>query len=67
MAKKVKPPYVPQLENNSDLRNIDKMFTGEAARETPEDEDRVLKKAKFDDFTYIEKSGFLNTSYDHIS
>ena len=43
------------------------MFTREAARETPEDEDRILKKAKFDDFTYIEKNNFLNVSYEQVN
>jgi Protein kinase C terminal domain len=66
-AKKVKPPYIPPLDGNSDLSNIDKMFTREAPRETPEEEDRLLKKAKFEEFTYVEKSGFLNSSYREIN
>lgn len=66
-AKKIKPMYIPQLEGNHDLSNIDKMFTKEAPRETPDEEDRILKKAKFEDFTYVEKNNFLDTSYDNIN
>jgi hypothetical protein len=39
------------------------MFTREAPKETPEDNERVLKKAKFEDFTYVERNGALNNSY----
>lgn len=52
--KKIIPPFVPKIDHNLDLGNIDKMFTREAPRETPDDNDRPLRKAKFDDFTYSE-------------
>ncbi len=52
--KQVKPPYVPKLENSSDLNNIDKVFTREPPQETPEEGERLLRKAKFDNFTYHE-------------
>jgi hypothetical protein len=35
--RKVKPPYVPNLETKTDLSNIDRMFTREPAKETPDD------------------------------
>ena len=57
MRKGIDPPYMPRLEGTNDLSNIDKAFTREAPRETPEDEDRILKKAKFDDFTFVESEG----------
>lgn len=38
------------------------MFTKEPPRETPEEDDKMLRKAKFDNFTYIEKNGYLNGS-----
>jgi Protein kinase C terminal domain len=49
---------VPKIEDENDLSNIDKMFTREHPTETPEN-NLLLQKQKFDDFTYVErKSGF---------
>lgn len=42
------------MDSNTDLGNIDKAFTKEPPRETPDDGDRPLRKAKFDNFTYVE-------------
>lgn len=36
-TKSVEPPFVPQIESDLDLRNIDRMFTREKPNETPED------------------------------
>ena len=41
------------------------MFTKETPRETPEDGDRPLRKAKFDNFTYIEKNQLEDSSNGH--
>ena len=49
--KEVKAPFVPIIDGDLDLRNIDKMFTRELPRETPEDSN-ILQKKKFDAFTY---------------
>ena len=35
--KEITPPFVPKIESDLDLRNIDRMFTREMPRETPED------------------------------
>ncbi len=35
--KVVTPPYLPEIESELDLRNIDKMFTKEKPQETFED------------------------------
>ena len=50
--RKLRPPFVPKIDHNLDVGNIDKMFTREPPRETPETGDRPLRKAKFDNFTY---------------
>lgn len=42
------------------MSNIDKVFTREPPRETPEEADILLRKAKFEDFTYVGKGGYLN-------
>ncbi len=60
----MKPPYTPIIESGLDVSNIDRMFTREAPRETPDDGNMLLKKAKFDNFTYIEKNGGLYGSGD---
>ena len=53
--KDVPPLFVPTIESDFDLRNIDRMFTREKAAETPEDSS-MLQKKKFDEFTYVGKS-----------
>ena len=52
-------PFVPQIESDLDLRNIDKMFTKEKPAETPE-VSMLLQKKKFEQFTYVENGGALN-------
>jgi hypothetical protein len=37
MRKEVEAPFVPHIEGDLDVRNIDRMFTRELPRETPED------------------------------
>jgi hypothetical protein len=38
MAKlQVPPPFVPQIKSSTDIQNIDKMFTRERPKETPEE------------------------------
>lgn len=51
--REVTPPFVPKIENDQDISNIDKMFTKETPSETPEDS-MLLRKKKFDGFTYVE-------------
>ena len=57
--RQVPPPFVPQIESDLDLRNIDKMFTKEKPAETPE-VSMLLQKKKFEQFTYVENGGALN-------
>jgi hypothetical protein len=49
------PPFVPKIESDNDLSNIDKMFTKESPNETPDD-NLLTQKQKFDDFTYVERT-----------
>jgi hypothetical protein len=51
------------------LGNIDKVFTKEPPRETPDESDRPLRKAKFDNFTFMENNTFLlkNDDEDNYS
>ena len=51
---------MPKVENNLDLSNIDRYFTREEPKETPEDDSSILKKEKFEQFTYIDDNGFIN-------
>ena len=55
----MRPPFVPKISSEDDLGNIDKMFTKEPARETPENRSSILKGAKFADFTYVEDNSAL--------
>ena len=59
IERKVTPEFVPQIENNMDVRNIDKMFTREQPSETPE-VSILLQKKKFDQFTYVENNALNN-------
>lgn len=56
----MQPIFVPKVDNNLDLSNIDRFFTREEPAETPEDESSILKKEKFEQFTYIDDNGFIN-------
>ena len=58
-ARSIPSLFVPQIENDMDLRNIDKMFTKEKPAETPE-VSMLLQKKKFEQFTYVENGGALN-------
>ena len=53
--KRIAPPFVPEIESEADTQNIDRVFTKEKPSETPEDS-LLLKKEKFKDFTYVERS-----------
>jgi hypothetical protein len=45
-AQKVKPPYVPALNGPEDLKNIDKMFTDEQVKQTPDTQMTGSQKTK---------------------
>ena len=57
--KQISPVFVPKIENSLDLSNIDRFFTREEPSETPTDDSSVLKKEKFDQFTYINENGYI--------
>ena len=50
---------MPNIDGQLDLSNIDRFFTRENPSETPEDDTSILKKEKFDQFTYIDNNGFM--------
>ena len=58
LNKEIRVPFKPQIESELDVSNIDRVFTRENPRETPEDS-MLLQKKKFEDFTYV-KNGRLN-------
>ena len=51
--------FVPKVDNSLDLSNIDRFFTREDAKETPTDESSILRKEKFEQFTYINENSFI--------
>lgn len=56
LLRKVKPPFVPSINNLEDVSNFDSEFTSEAAVLTPPKEPRPLSSADhklFHDFTYM--------------
>ena len=59
VARKIQPSFVPEIQDEMDLRNVDKMFTNEKAQETPE-VSLLLQKKKFDQFTYVDNKSALN-------
>ena len=58
-AKQAQVPFIPTIESDLDLRNIDKLFTKEKPAETPE-VSMLLQKKKFEQFTYVENNSALN-------
>ena len=54
--RKVSPIFVPKVESNLDLSNIDRFFTKEEPKETPTDDSILLKSENFDQFTYAQKN-----------
>ena len=54
MRKEIEPPYKPLVTGPEDTRNIDKMFTNEPARDSPDDREDMMKSSitHFDKFTY---------------
>ncbi|KAK6302421.1 serine/threonine-protein kinase N2 isoform X2 [Coregonus clupeaformis] len=56
LAKKVKPPFVPTIQDSNDVSNFDNEFTSEAPILTPPREPRALSRNEqdmFSDFDYI--------------
>ena len=55
--RKVKPPYKPQVESNTDTSQVDSEFTNEEAHETPQVSDSFLNLHKtdelFDNFNFV--------------
>ena len=58
-------PFKPKINNEVDLSNIDRVFTREMPRETPEDSS-LLRKVKFDDFTYLDENSLLTSEQKNM-
>ena len=52
MKKKVKAPFIPKLSSETDVRNFDKMFTGQNPSETPGSASTDQQLEKIPGFTY---------------
>jgi len=61
-AKKVKPPFVPKVEGEGDVSQIDPAFIEEVAAITPSDNSEIDKaeQSNFEGFTYVSGGGVLN-------
>ena len=55
--RKVEPTFIPKVEDDLDLSNIDNYFTSEEPKETPTERVSQLEDCNenFEDFTYKEK------------
>ena len=52
LAKKMTPPFVPNVKGAADVRNIDTDFTDEVAAETLVENPSLLNTVQIDEFTY---------------
>ena len=65
--KEVEPPFIPVTQNELDVANIDKSFTREIPRETPEHDSMLNQMAKFDNFSFVKTNPLLaETQVDDI-
>ena len=62
--KSIEPPFVPMTQSELDIQNIDKTFTREIPRETPEGDSMLQQRAKFDNFTFIEDNPLVQGELD---
>ena len=51
-ARKVTPPYIPNVRGETDVRNIDTDFTNEVAAETLVENSHLLNTVQIKEFTY---------------
>lgn len=65
--RKIYPVFVPKVESNIDLSNIDRFFTKEEPRETPTEDSILLQTEKFDKFTFEQKDSMLMSAGQNIN
>ena len=60
--KEVNPPFVPQVENSSDVQFVDQEFLVEPPEETPVQASDLAglggEEGDFDNFTYVNENKF---------
>lgn len=60
--KEMIPPFIPVVEDSSDVRNVDKEFLVQAPEETPVQSSELANMASeegdFDNFTYVNQNKF---------
>lgn len=69
LARKVEPPFKPNVANEEDTRNVASTFTSIPAAISPTPGDSVLANipdGSFDDFTYVQKTAISGTEFDEL-
>ncbi|XP_039756998.1 RAC serine/threonine-protein kinase [Pararge aegeria] len=70
LAKKVAPPFKPQVDSDTDTRYFDSEFTGESVELTPPDSDAGLARIQeehFPQFSYQDICSSAHSALSHLS
>ncbi|KAJ0175904.1 hypothetical protein K1T71_008078 [Dendrolimus kikuchii] len=70
VAKKIAPPFKPQVESDTDTRYFDSEFTGESVELTPPDHDAALARIQeehFPQFSYQDICSSAQSALSHLS
>uniref|UniRef100_A0AAU8EJQ7 non-specific serine/threonine protein kinase n=1 Tax=Tuta absoluta TaxID=702717 RepID=A0AAU8EJQ7_TUTAB len=69
VAKKIPPPFKPQVESETDTRYFDSEFTGESVELTPPDEPHLarIQEEHFPQFSYQDICSSAHSALSHLS
>ncbi|CAH0755523.1 unnamed protein product [Diatraea saccharalis] len=70
VAKRIPPPFKPQVESDTDTRYFDSEFTGESVELTPPDHDHQLQRIQeehFPRFSYQDICSSAHSALSHLS
>ncbi|XP_045499606.1 RAC serine/threonine-protein kinase-like [Colias croceus] len=69
LAKKIPPPFKPQVESDTDTRYFDSEFTGESVELTPPEHDAVAARQvdQFPQFSYQDICSSAHSALSHLS
>ncbi|XP_072929314.1 RAC serine/threonine-protein kinase [Epargyreus clarus] len=70
LAKKIPPPFKPQVSDDTDTRYFDSEFTGESVELTPPESDAHLQRIQeehFPQFSYQDISSSAHSALSHLS
>lgn len=71
VAKKIPPPFKPQVESDTDTRYFDSEFTGESVELTPPDADAAglarIQEEHFPQFSYQDMCSSAHSAHSHLS